>query len=91
MEKNIIKLNEAQFRTVIAESVKKVLKEWDDPNDTPQDKPTVFDIAANIGKLSTIVASSSAEQEMPKQVIDYWLPELYKACQEFIAVYDVPI
>lgn len=44
---NKVRLTEKQLHSVIKESVKRVLNEWDDPNDGV-DEPTEFDDLYNI-------------------------------------------
>ena len=97
--KKPVKLKESQLRKVIAESVKKVLNEWEDTNDAYwSDGPTIYDIVANIKVYSTKADDIEAnaiemEEEGAKKqerdsLFNWWFPMLYKYCKSFVNCWD---
>ena len=69
MEKNAIKLNESTLRQIVAESVKKVLKEI---GDTPQGKHALAAVQgrAFVRKQDARQAGNDAEYQKQQQIFD---------------------
>jgi len=69
MKKNIVKLNEQQLRQIVAESVKKVLKEI---GDTPQGRYALAAVQgrAMARKQAARQAGNNAEYQKQRQVFD---------------------
>jgi len=83
MKQNTIKLNENQLRQVIAESVRKVLKEG---NFKPQGEPTSFD-----SKYGSKVAKKYETAEWQSQYIDKWEKWAKLYAQRWAKLYDYDI
>ena len=99
MKKNVVKINENTLRQIVAESVKKVLREWDDKNDEYwRDEPTIYDTVANIKVYSTkadAVAKNAFEIEdgdAKRKELDslqnWWFPTLYTYCKSFVETWE---
>ena len=82
MAKKIVKLDYGKFKTLISESVMKVLKEWQDFGDESyREGPDIFDCAYNLN-----VNSAKVEQDMEHS--EWWLKKVYENAKMFIELYD---
>lgn len=84
--KQKIKLNEAQLRKIVAESVKKVLKEYDDAGDEYwQNRPTIVDILQNLSVNSRKAIEASDDN---RKTLDWWLKQTYINAKNYVEAFE---
>ena len=99
MKKNTVKLNEQQLKKIVVESVKKVLREWNDPNDEYwKNEPTIYDTVANIKVYSSKadavaenafkIEDGDAKSEELESLQNWWFPMLYTYCKSFVETWE---
>lgn len=86
MKKNVVKINESQLRRVIAESVKSMLREWEDQGDESYlSGPSIDDCAHNLKTyLDSYFKTEGSETDASKE----WLERIYYYAKDFIRIYE---
>lgn len=76
MKKNIVKLNESQLRKVIAESVKRAIREGIEDYD-------IFDVVEDLSYLSDAVMEGCIEN-----LRNPMFAKIYQSCKKYVELYE---
>lgn len=86
MEKRRVKLNEAGLKNIISETVKSILREWEDQGDESYlSSPSIDDCAHN---LKIYLDSYFKTKGSKIDASEEWLERIYNYAKDFIRVYE---